>query len=225
MVAGMLHQGPALGMLFSRSPLLLGQVAIIEHRLGQIPYNPPQNAADDLQMNGAIVDVQLAPAGGGTPKAVKAMIDTGASITAVYVPVGQAAALTQTGSTQLGGVGGTTESPIYAASVEIPQFGVKVDPLQIAGVLHPLPGVEMLIGRDLLHTLRLDYKGAAGVFVLSPDESAPAPAAGGAAAPPPPPPGALPQPPAGGLSTTTVLVGGGALLAAGTIALFLFDVI
>lgn len=209
---------PLGGALLQR-PDLLGQV-----RLAQgMPGMPAGSPADQLQETGAVVDVTImkpSAGGGGTPVTIKAMIDTGASISTIQDSVAQRAGLQQTGSTQLSGVGGVQMSPIYAASLAIPQFGVTVPALEIASITNPFPGVEMLVGRDILRQLaRLDYRGAGGAFVLENSPTEPL-------ATPTPLPAGAPAPEAGGgPSTTTLLVGGGALAAAGVGALFLTGVL
>ena len=116
----------------------------------------PLSAADELLQAGAVVEVTIAnpAAGGGTPVTLRAMIDTGASISTVVISVAERAGLQQTGSTQLSGVGGIQTSAIYAASLAIPQFGVVIPAVEVASIPNPLPDVEMLIGRDVLRNVR-----------------------------------------------------------------------
>lgn len=202
-----------------RSPALLGPVRLAQ---GMLPDAGPSNAVDQLLQQGAIVQVTLtkpAAGGAGTPVTLNAMIDTGASISTLQDSVAQRAGLQQTGSTQLSGVGGVQMSPIYAASLAIPEFGVTVDAIEVASVQNPFPGVEMLLGRDLLRNLSLEYHGLQGQFALKNDTPLP----GGSAAPartlaPVPAAGT------GGLSTGAIVAGGGALVAVVVGALFLFKV-
>lgn len=200
-----------------RRPALLGPVRLAQ---AGFPASGPANAVDQLLQDGAIVQVTLtkpAAGGAGTPVTLNAMIDTGASISTLQDSVAQRAGLQQTGSTQLSGVGGVQMSPIYAASLAIPEFGVTVDAIEVASVQNPFPGVEMLLGRDLLRTLSLEYHGAQGNFVLK-NES--------------PPPGGVapartlaPLPaPSAGISTGALVAGGAALAAVAVGALFLFKV-
>jgi hypothetical protein len=192
-------------------------------RLGQAPSPPPQDLAEVLRREGAIVSVQIAASSrggipGGTPQVVKGLVDTGASISTVSDAVAQAAGLQQVGSAPLGGVGGTSERPIYAASFSLPDYGVTIDPIEIAGVTIPLTGVDVLIGRDVLKALRLDWIGPAGQYSLK-QEGLP-----GA-------PGRAPEAPetqtASGEPSPTLYwaaLGGGMLLAA-LVGLSAFDVI
>lgn len=197
-------------------PAFLGEVRLAQ---GLPADYAPQNAADQLAMEGAIVDVTInkpSAGGSGTPVTLKAMIDTGASISTIQDSVAQRAGLQQTGSTQLSGVGGVQTSPIYAASLAIPKFNVTVPAIEVASITNPFPGVEMLIGRDILSSLNLDYHGMQGQFELVADTPPP-----GGVAPAVQPSSPVPAS-SGGPSTLAIVAGGGALaaLAAGALALF-----
>lgn len=138
--------------------------------------------AEQLRQNGALVDVtirvpsayagQLQSQGKSAPPAqtVKGLVDTGASISTVSESVVQAAGLQKTGSVPIGGVGGTSERSLYAASFGLPAYAVVVDPIEIAGVTIPQPGVDILVGRDILKALHLDYEGPQGAFQLTQKE-------------------------------------------------------
>jgi predicted aspartyl protease len=204
--------------LLFRRPALLGPIRLAQ---AGFPAAGPANAVDQLMADGAIVQVTLtkpAAGGAGTPVTLNAMIDTGASISTVQDSVAQRAGLQQTGSTQLSGVGGVQTSPIYAASLAIPEFGVTVDAIEVASVQNPFPGVEMLLGRDLLRNLSLEYHGLQGQFALKSDTPLP----GGV----PPPRTLSPVPaPSAGISTGVWIAGGAALAALTVGGLFLFKVL
>jgi hypothetical protein len=236
-----------------RGPML-GRV-----RLGQMQDQQQLSAPDNLLQNGAILQVSVSVpsayaqgGGGGQSQTLTAMIDSGASISCITIDKAQAIGLPQVSQTQLGGVGGMTMAPVYGAALNLTQFGVNVDPVQIAGVANPLPNVDMLIGRDLLaKNLNFSYHGGQGAFTLTTDTGAPVagvtpapgqpiptqpmqgmPAPAAQAAPPPPPaaPGSLPQPPAGGgtvlgMSPVVAIGVGTGILAVGAGALHLFKVI
>jgi hypothetical protein len=147
--------------------------------LGQVP---PPDMAEQLRQNGALVDVTISiPASyaaqvqgqAAAAQTVKGMVDTGASISTVSERVAQAAGLQKVGSVPIGGVGGTSERPIYAASVGLPQYGVKVDPVEVGGVDIGLTGVDVLVGRDILKALHLDYEGPEGAFALTQESAIP----------------------------------------------------
>lgn len=184
------------------------------------------DVAEQLRRDGAIVTVVIAAPGShqqaaqsqgrsaGTPQTVKGMVDTGASISTVSDQVAAGAGLIQTGSVPLGGVGGTSERPIYAASFTLPEWGVTVDPIEVAGVTIPMPGIDILVGRDILRALHLDYTGPQGAFALTkglPPQGSAAPGSPAAA-------GSSP-----GLGTWLPVAAGVAAVGLG--ALFAFDVI
>jgi|SRR5579871_1272525 len=183
-------------------------------RLGQgFPQQQQLSPADDLAQNGAILQVNVSVpssyaqgGGAGTPKTLTAMVDSGASISCITMQQAQAIGLPQVSSTQLGGVGGMTNAPVYGVALNLTQFGVTIDPVQIAGVANPLPGVDMLIGRDVLRSgsggLVFTFHGGQGVFTIAQDSPAAggaAPASGAApiAAAPPAAPGPIPTQPIG----------------------------
>ena len=186
----------------SRVPLL-GRA-----RLGQVPMpqqQPGLSSQDNLAQNGAILQVNVSVpsayaqgGGAGTPKTLTAMVDSGASISCITIQAAQSIGLPQVSSTQLGGVGGMTQAPVYGVALSIPQFGVTIDPIQIAGVANPLPGVDMLVGRDLLRNgnggLTFTFDGGRGVFTITADNAPGAAAPPGGVAPAAPAPAAGPIP-------------------------------
>lgn len=181
-------------------------------RLGQTSQQAV-DLAEKLRQDGALLTVQIsmpgsaAAAGGkGSPQVVHGMVDTGASISTVSEQVAAAAGLQQVGSVPLGGVGGSSERPILAAAITLPEYNVTVDPIEIASVNVPFGQFDMLIGRDILKALRLDYRGPEGAFALTRD-------AGGAGAA------------AGPGSAGTVLLVGGILAVVAAGALIAFDVL
>lgn len=198
---------------------LLGRRLRLAQGPGPGSQQPPQSAQDvveELRQNGAVVTVVIAQPsshqqaaasqgqGAGTPQTVKGMIDTGASISTVSDRVAQGAALVQTGSVPLGGVGGTSERPIYAASFTLPEWGVTVDPIEVGGVTIPMPGIDILVGRDILRALHLDYKGAQGAFLLTKDQIAAGAAPGAPGAPAAPSGSGLLLPVAAGLAVVGI---------------------
>lgn len=146
---------------------------------GRLGQQQIADIAETLRRQGAIVDVEVSTpgsaAGGATPppQRVKALIDTGASISTVAEEIAASAGLVPTGSVQLGGVGGSGQRTVYAAAVGLPQYGAKFDPIELAGVSVPFAGVQMLLGRDMLKRLRLDYQGPQGAFFLEQKNGAP----------------------------------------------------
>jgi len=201
-------------------------------RMGQQYQSQYQNVADKLRQDGALVQVVIAapssyqqqaagqgrPAG-GTPQTVQGMVDTGASISTVSDQVAAAAGLVQTGSVPLGGVGGTSERPIFAASFSLPQYGITLDPIEVGGVTIPMPGVDILVGRDVLRALHLDYRGPAGVFNLLKEEAAAQQAAAQGGSP------TAAGAPGSGVPGSTYLIAGAGIAAIAAAALFAFDVL
>lgn len=139
----------------------------------------PAELVERLRRDGAIVNIQIqVPASLAQqlqaqgkpvppPQVVKGMIDTGASISTVSDDVATAAGLQQVGSVPIGGVGGTSTRPIYSSYFGMPEYGVGVDPIEIASVNLPVGGFQVLVGRDVLKALKLDYTGPHGVFALT----------------------------------------------------------
>lgn len=152
----------------------------------------PAELVERLKRDGALVNVQIAvPAALAKqltdqgrpvppPQVVKAMIDTGASISTVSDNVAAAAGLQQVGSVPIGGVGGTSTRPIFSASFGLSDYGISVDPIEIAGISLPVGGFEVLVGRDVLKALEFNYAGVRGSFGITqnPQEGGAAPAPG-----------------------------------------------
>ncbi len=219
-------------------PIAIGQAAPPAAPAPAAPATPGVVGPDALKTNGAIVTVILSTpksyaaqaanqggGSGGSPQTVKGMIDTGASISTVSPQVAAAAGLVQTGTVPLSGVGGGGEDPVYAASMTLPDFNITVDPIEIGGVGLPMPGVDMLVGRDILaNNLQLQFHGGVGSFSLATDSPAvtsqPGQAAPTAAAAPAPA-----APPEEGLSTGAKIAIGGGVLVATVGALFAFKII
>jgi hypothetical protein len=187
-----------------------------------------EQAVAKLRQDGAIVQVQiqvptayaqqLQAAGQAVPppQVVRGMIDTGASISTVSDSVAQAAGLQQVGSVPIGGVGGMSTRPIFASYFGLPEYGISIDPLEIAGVSLPVGGFDVLIGRDVLQSGELTYTGARGMFLVDQEyEDAPRAVAGAPA-----------RLPSQGLSTPTLIgigAGAAALIAGALYAFGVFD--
>lgn len=168
MMAGRLAQGsripgPGLASRFPR--IALGQAS-------------QGSNSEILRTKGMLIKVHVGSASavagqqsssGKTPQApeeIIAMIDTGASISAIDQGVAARLGLVQTGSIQVGGVGGMSQQPVFAAALEIPDAGVTFDPLMLSGAQLGAPDFQMLVGRNLLCQMILTYDGANGQFAL-----------------------------------------------------------
>ena len=178
-------------------------------------------AVQKLRQDGAIVSVQiqvpaayaeqLRAAGQAVPppQVVRGMIDTGASISTLSDAVAAAAGLQQVGSVPIGGVGGTSTRPIFSAYFGLPEYGIALDPIEMAAISLPVGGFDVLIGRDVLKEGELTYTGARGIFLVDQEYDSATAAI----------PGAPPRLPSQGLSTPALIgIGAGAAaLLAGTL--------
>jgi hypothetical protein len=127
-----------------------------------------------LQRRGPILPIRIglpaASSKGGADavmEEVQALVDTGASITAVNMATAQRLSLIATGSIQLGGVTGVATKPIFGVRLVMPQPGYTFDPIQIAGADLNVPDFEVLIGRNLLCSMLMTYDGTRGQFALA----------------------------------------------------------
>lgn len=100
------------------------------------------------------------------PEEIPALVDTGASITAINIETAQRLGLQVTGSMQIGGATGSANQPVYAAKVKIPDPFIEFDPIQIPGAQLSGTPFQMLIGRNILCSLMLSYDGRRGRFSL-----------------------------------------------------------
>lgn len=135
-------------------------------------------ASEEFRKRGAIMPVQIGiptalakqmEAQGQTPpppEEISAMVDTGASITAINVAVAQRLGLPTTGSIQIGGATGVADQPLYAALFRIPDPFVEWDPMTIAGANLSGTPFDILIGRNILCNMTLSYDGKSGRFSL-----------------------------------------------------------
>lgn len=139
-------------------------------RLGQL--RPSQKSS--LKTGGAIARVLVAPAasyirsGASSPRPwpLLAMVDTGASLSAIDASVARAMGLPQTGTSRVAGATGVANLPVHAASVVLRDAGARFDPVRLAGIALQGTGFHLLLGRDILSDLNLDYRGPAGSFAL-----------------------------------------------------------
>ena len=103
-----------------------------------------------------------------TPHVGLALIDTGASITAVDQAVLRGLGLNPTGVTQVVTPGGQVQQPMYACDISFPGTPIPTLPFNvvIGSSLAPL-GYSGLIGRDVLRFFQLVYNGAEGFWTLA----------------------------------------------------------
>lgn len=138
-------------------------------RLGDLPALGQY--AEALRERGAILPIQVglpsSMAKGKPPEEIQAMIDTGASITAINVSAAQRIGLPVTGSARIGGVTGASDMPVYGALLRFPDPKIDFDPIPIAGATMGGAPFEMLIGRNILCRMLLSYDGKKGQFTLT----------------------------------------------------------
>ena len=134
-------------------------------------FQPPTSgpAASDLAINGALVQVQISPPAGssGSPQTATAMIDTGASISGILPALAQAAGGVPVSSIDIGGVTGTSSAQIYALQVNLPQYNISFDVIDVAGVDLPQQNIQFLLGRDMLSKMILTFDGPDATFNLA----------------------------------------------------------
>jgi hypothetical protein len=135
---------------------------------------------------GALVDIFVAlsthrvdvlkAAGMGFPRPemAKAMIDTGAGISSISPSIAQRLALISTGVTAIHSAttGGAPQNcNLYDVCLAFVQPSVKVLGVNIPVIELDLsastPGVDVLLGRDLLRQCLFIYDGQSGTFVLA----------------------------------------------------------
>lgn len=177
--------GTAFQPMYRRADPLLGPVRLqmgqggAQASAGVLPPRS-QDPVQDLIMNGALVQVEVSvPAAVADalraqgqpvppPQRALALIDTGASISGVKPEIAAGAQLVQTSSVTVSGVVGSQDRPIYAATISLPDYGVTLDAIDVAGVDLPQQNINFLLGRDVLEKMVLTYKGAQGKFELQP---------------------------------------------------------
>jgi len=133
---------------------------------------------EEFRKRGAILSVQVGipsalaaqmQAQGQTPpppEEISAIVDTGASITAIDVGVAQRLGLQATGSIDIAGATGQASQPLFAAMFRIPDPFIEWDPITLSGAQLPGAPFAMLLGRNILCNMTLSYDGKRGRFSL-----------------------------------------------------------
>jgi predicted aspartyl protease len=146
------------------------------HSQGQVPI--PPNAAL-LQAAGPLVEVQievpdalaqqLKSAGAPIPAPVRgmALIDTGATMTAVDAGVFAALGVNPVGVVPVGTAGGPARHPVYPIKLQLQGIGLVLNFGRVTGA--PLGGMNLvaLLGRDVLARMILIYDGPTSEYTLS----------------------------------------------------------
>lgn len=150
-------------------PFLLGQRrGPLEERgaILEVSVAQPALVAERLRAEGRPVP---------EPSVIRALVDTGATISGLDNRVAGRLGLVQTGSVTLAGIGGTTEQPVYSAAVGFPALAAPgLDPARLAGTSLGSADFEMLLGRDILRHLVMTYDGPREMFTLTHAGGAPA---------------------------------------------------
>ena len=96
------------------------------------------------------------------------LIDTGASINAVDLPVLQGLELNPTGFVPIATPGGTVQQPVFACDMAFPGTPIPVVLLNfVVGSQVGALGYAALIGRDILTHFQLVYNGVEGIWTLA----------------------------------------------------------
>jgi class 3 adenylate cyclase/predicted aspartyl protease len=132
-------------------------------------------AKRDLKVRGLRINVEIGPSNAEIqwaklanvelrkPLKVRALIDTGASVTVINPQVAVTCGLRQVGQVAISSTGMVAEWPEYVGSIGFPDLTLKSrDPVRL--IACPLPGQDFscLIGRDVLDGWRLVYDGKTG---------------------------------------------------------------
>lgn len=107
--------------------------------------------------------------GFGTPRTFTALIDTGADVTAISPAAVARVGFRRFGSIFVNRVGGPVPARLFAARLKIGPLQTTSEPWMDLDVVEaPLasPGVDILIGRDVLSRASLLYDGPRGFCLL-----------------------------------------------------------
>jgi hypothetical protein len=132
------------------------------------------NVIESMRSRGPILPIQVGlpmASAGEDPTAimeeVQALVDTGASITAINMETATRLGLIPTGSVDVSGVTGSSTQPLFGARIVMPEPGFTFDPIEIVGAPLSSPDFEILIGRNLLCSMLMSYDGTRGQFALT----------------------------------------------------------
>lgn len=95
-----------------------------------------------------------------------ALVDTGASVTAIDVSLAQRLGLPVTGEIDIAHAGGISKQPVYSALFRIPDPFVEWDPMAVSGSTLSGAPFQILIGRNVLCSMTLSYDGKSGRFSM-----------------------------------------------------------
>ena len=146
------------------------------HSPGQTPL--PANASLLNQLGpqvGVLIDIpealaKLLAAGGKpapTPVSGMALIDTGATSSAVDVSVVTALGVNPVGTAQVGTAGGPTTQPVYPIRMQLQGVGLTINFSRVTGAPLQQMGLVALLGRDMLSRMILYYDGPNSEYTLA----------------------------------------------------------
>ncbi len=157
-------------------------VSTIRFAQGTVPPTPPAPAA--LRLAGPVVPVQievpsllakhLASVQKPVPPPVTglALVDTGATSTAVNESTASGLGVSPVGTATVGTAGGSHLQPVFPLKITLPQSQMSIEYEQVMGA--DLSGCQvmgqqllLLIGRDVLERMILIYDGPGGQFTLA----------------------------------------------------------
>jgi predicted aspartyl protease len=102
-----------------------------------------------------------------TPRAGRALIDTGAAITCIDDDLARNLGLPVLDVVQMVSASHTTPANVYPVQIEVVGVGINVQVLKCMGAKLSSQGIEALIGRDFLANGLLVYNGVVGAITLS----------------------------------------------------------
>src|SRR5207249_3732544 len=101
------------------------------------------------------------------PATGNALIDTGATITAVDNSIVQQLGIKPTGVRSVGTAGGTSQQPVYPILIKLPAHNIAMQVGSATGATLGQLGIIALLGRDFLQNTLLIYDGPRGIILLA----------------------------------------------------------
>jgi len=112
---------------------------------------------------------QMQRAGAPVPQPVtgNALIDTGATLSAVDAQVLTSLGIASTGIVPVWTPSGPTRQPVFASKVAIPAMRLVVEIPRVLGAQLQGAGIIALLGRDFLRHTLFEYNGTLGILTLA----------------------------------------------------------
>ncbi|MGI0055120.1 MAG: retroviral-like aspartic protease family protein [Thermoplasmata archaeon] len=146
------------------------------HSQGQVPIPPNAGLLTQLGPQvGVLIEIPealaklLAEAGKPAPTPVTgmALIDTGATSSAVDTSVVATPGINPVGTAQVGTAGGTVSQPVYPIRIQLQGVGLTINFSRVTGALLKDMGLVALLGRDMLSRMTLYYDGPNSEYTLA----------------------------------------------------------